>query len=104
MPELTVEQIQEMNDNRRELARTGNTVESAKVREALMRGEYLVIGKSKEPDPIDPPKRNATKLEWQEFAKKVSEIDHDVIDNVTRDDIIQMLKANGLLPMEEEAE
>lgn len=47
---------------------------------------------------VTPPARHGKTSEWRTYAKKVSDIEDEVIDGLGREDLVTMLKANGIIP------
>lgn len=94
---LDKDQRIEMLTKIRELRRTGKPEKAAEIQAALDRNEYFFGSKDAPVEDIKPPSKGAKLEAWVEFAKKHSQIDPEVIDNTSRDDLIKMLKANGLV-------
>lgn len=97
LPSLTLEQEIEMLDLMQELKRTGDPVAAAAIQVAFDEGRYFTGQAKKEVELPDPPNLNAKKEDWFAFAVEVSDIDVDVLEAATRNDIITMLRANGLI-------
>lgn len=56
---------------------------------------------SVDPTKLDMPERagpNATHKAWREFAKKTLEMDHEIIDTLSRDEIVKILESNKVIP------
>ncbi len=102
MPNLTLEQQTEMVEKMRSERGAGRPEIAAQIQKSLDRDEFY-LGKltvvSKAPEP---PTRQAKTDAWAEWAKEVSNIDHEVLDNAKRKDIIGMLEANGILDRQTE--
>ena len=104
MPELTIEERIEMMEGIRYAQKHGRPQDAQKLRQALDAGVFAELTGSieaPEPEPLpDPPPRRGKGsgvTSWLEYAKLVSQIDHEVLENAQKDDIIGMLEANGLL-------
>jgi len=68
------------------------------IQKALDRDEYFLGDVNVEPFVVvDVPKKTATKSKWQEFAKKNSDFDHELIEGITRKDLLSMLLAHGII-------
>lgn len=68
------------------------------IQKALDRDEFLLGDNVDIPVVVvDTPKKTATKSKWQEFAKSNSDFDHELIDGITRKDLIAMLMAHGII-------
>ncbi len=105
MPDLTLEQRIEMNEGIRYANRMGRPQDGSKLRQALEAGVYAELTDSVEaPTPAelpDPPPRGGKGSgikKWLAYAKLVSQIDDEVLENAQKDDIVGMLEANGLIP------
>ena len=105
MPDLTIDERIEMMEGIRFANKHGRPQDAQKLRQALDAGVYAELTDSIEaptPAPIpDPPPRrgkNSGQKHWMVYAKLVSTIDHEVIENAKKGDIIGMLEANGLIP------
>ena len=82
----------------RKLRGTGKVAEAASIQEAFDRDEYFMGNRpAKVEDRPKQPKKTANKEAWVKYAKKVSDIDPDVLDGLTKKDIIGMLRANGII-------
>ena len=104
MAELTLDQRIEMNEGIRYASRHGRPQDASKLRQALEAGVYAELTDSVEaptPKPIpDPPPRGGKGSginKWITYAKLVSQIDDEVLESASKDDIIGMLEANGLI-------
>lgn len=51
-----------------------------------------------------PPRKGpgSSKKAWQEFAKQVSDIEPEIIDNMDQGEVIHMLEVRGVIPREED--
>jgi hypothetical protein len=104
MPELSLEERIEMTEAIRDSHKHGRPQDAQRLRQALDAGVYAeLIGSGEapipEPLPDSPPRRGrgSGTDNWVEYAKLISQIDHEVIETAQKDDIIGMLEANGLL-------
>ena len=93
---LSKEQHIEMLTEIRLLRGTGKPEIAAGIQLALDEGRYF-LGSKVVPIEVQPPSKSATTEAWANFAKEQSEIDHEVIDDQSRNDLIKMLQANGLI-------
>lgn len=96
MSDLSKEQRIEMLTEIRLLRSTGKPEVAADIQLALDEGRYFLGTKTVFVE-TQPPSKNAHTEVWANFAKEHSEIDHEVIDGLTRKDLIKMLQANGLI-------
>ncbi len=88
----------EMLELIRELRGRGEPEKAADVQAALDEDEYFLGGrKLPTVGNVSEPKRSAKREAWIEYAKHVSDIEHEIIDKMQRNDLIAMLKANGLI-------
>ena len=88
-----------MNEQIREYSEKGEPEKAALIRKAMEAGHPYVA-----PEPVgvvtlSQPKLNGSKEAWLGYAKEISDIDHEVLEAATRDDLIVMLRANGLIEM-----
>ena len=104
MPKLSLEERIAMTEQIRESKKHGRPQDAQKLQQALDAGVFAELAGSVEapvPEPLpDPPPRRGKGsgvTSWLEYAKLVSQIDHEVLENAQKDDIIGMLEANGLL-------
>ena len=104
MPELPIEERIEMMEGIRHAKKHGRPQDAQKLQQAFDAGVYAELTDSVEaptPEPIpDPPPRRGKgsgAKNWLAYAKLVSHIDHEVLENAQKDDVIGMLEANGLL-------
>ena len=104
MAELTLDQRIEMNEGIRYANRHGRPQDASKLRQALEAGVYAELTDSIEaptpPELPDPPPRGGKGSgidKWLAYAKLVSQIDDEVLESASKDDIIGMLEANGLI-------
>jgi len=67
--------------------------------ELLYFGDVRPIGGVGAP-PDMPPRvgKGSTRLVWQNFAKQTSDLEHEIIDSMSRDDVIRALEAQGVIP------
>lgn len=72
-------------------------------KELLYFGEIHPTRESDEAPPDMPPRHSvgATKAAWVDFAKRTSDLEHEIIDSMGRNDIIKALEAQGVIPREE---
>lgn len=101
---LTAEQIAEMNQLIREESQNGRPEIAARIRSALDRGEVYEAPGVEVVEPVEQPPLGGPgsgKVAWVEYALSVSDIDEEVLESITKDDIIAMLRANGIIPMPE---
>ena len=95
---MLIEERIEMNELIRHFNLCGEPQNAAPIKEALALDEYYMgEDPEPEPEPVVAPNGNATKAAWLKFAKEVSEVDHEVLDSFSKGDIIQMMKATGIL-------
>ena len=104
MPDLTLEQRIEMNEGIRYANRMGRPQDAGRLRKALDAGVYAELIDSIEaptPELPEAPPRGGKGSgidKWIAYAKLVSQIDDEVLESASKDDIIGMLEANGLIP------
>jgi len=87
----------EMNEAIREYKRKGQPEIAAIIKENLDKGIFAL---SDAPEPVElvpAPKRTAKKVAWQDWAKENTDLDLEVIEAVTRGDLITMLEVNGFI-------
>lgn len=94
---LDTDQRIEMLTKIRELRGTGQPEVAADIQVALDRDEYFLGGRKQPVEILDMPKKSAKREAWERYAKEVSDIDHEIIEGLLRDDLIAMLRANGLI-------
>jgi len=87
----------EMLEKIRELRRTGKPELAEPLQAALDRDEFYMGEEEEEKSEMKVPARTGRKELWIQFATKHSKIDLEVINNSTRNDIIGMLEANGII-------
>ncbi len=88
----------EMIEKIRELRMAGQPELAAPLIEALERDEfYLGEEAEEEAEEVKVPSRGAKKSVWQKFATKHSSFDLELIEDSTRNDLIGMLEANGII-------
>ena len=99
---LSADQISEMTTQIREESEAGRPEIAAQYRGAMARGEWFEPPTTKPKPVLGIPNEygpGSKKDEWAEFAKANSDLDEEVIDSVTKTDLIMMLKATGVIPM-----
>ena len=96
MSDLSKEQHIEMLTEIRSLRGAGKPELAADIQLALNKGKYFLGSKTVFVE-VQPPSKSATTKVWANFAKEHSEIDNEVIDDQSRNDLIKMLQANGLV-------
>ncbi len=94
---LNQKQQVEMVEKMRSERGFGRPEVAAQIRKALDRDEYFLGDSPPEVGIPEQPSRNAKREVWVEFAKVVSVIDHESLEEANRTDIIGMLEANGLV-------
>ncbi len=88
----------EMLTKIRELRGAGQPEKAAEIQEALEGNRYFLGGKHVAgEDQVKTPKKSASKEAWERYAKSVSDIDNEIVESLNRNDLIKMLKANGLI-------
>ncbi len=92
----------EMLEKIRELRMAGQPELAAPLLAALERDEFYLGEEAEEEAEVKVPLRGAKKSEWQEFATKHSSFDLELIKDSTRNDIIGMLEANGIIDRKQE--
>lgn len=97
MKTLTFEQTTELIEKMRSEQAAGRPEVAAQIQKAMDRGEFFLGSPTVEVKVPDAPSRGAKKDAWIEYAKQVSDIDHEVIEDSKRSDIIGMLEANGII-------
>ena len=72
-------------------------------KELLYFGEVRPTGEFSGEVPDMPPRvgKGATISAWADFAKRTSDLEHEIIDSMSRDDIIRALEAQGVIPRAE---
>jgi len=96
---VNVDKRVEMLTEIRRLRSIGQPEVAADLQEALDSDEFRLTAKTVKKlkvDTVKPPSKAAKKEAWIAYAKNVSNIDHEVIEATIRDDLIGMLKANGI--------
>lgn len=94
---LTQDQKVEMHAERRKLHSVGDASGAASITQALL-DERFFMGLKAVPEPeVKQPKPNAKAEAWVRFALEVSDMDPEIINGAKRNDLIKMLKANGLI-------
>ena len=103
MAELTLDQRIEMMEGIRYANRKGRPQDAGKLRKAFDAGVYAELIDSVEaptPEVEEAPPRGgkgSSTDKWIAYAQLVSQIDDEVLESASKDDIIGMLEANGLL-------
>ena len=92
-PEQRIEMVVEM----RRLRQLGIPQEASKIQTALSEDRFFLGGKTPIAEMVVTPKGSASVEAWRRYALRVSEIDPKVIEKLSRNDVIKMLKANGLV-------
>lgn len=101
---LTTEQIAEMRKRLRAESEAGRPEISAGIQAAIDAGEFYEDPEVEEVAEVEQPPISGPgsgKAAWVEYARSISDIDDEVLDSITREDILAMLRANGLVPMPE---
>lgn len=107
----TVEQLEEFGKIKSELYRTGHPTVSLRMELLMEQGvpfdEVLKVNQERyaravkpEVPVVDlppPPTKNATNAKWRAFAKKVSDMEPEVIDSMGRTDIRKILVDKGII-------
>lgn len=97
MSELSQEQRVEMHAEKRRLHGVGDASGAAAIKAALDENRYF-MGLAVVPEPeLTAPKKSAKKEAWVRYALEASNIDPEIVNSVSRADLIQMLKANGII-------
>jgi hypothetical protein len=95
---MELAQKAEMVDEARRLRGKGDPQAANLIMKSLDRDEfYLGLQAVPELEKVEAPSPKAKKAVWVAFAKENSGIDDEIIDSATKNDIIGMLDANGLL-------
>ena len=74
---------------------------------ALLSDGPLKPEKNVDLESIDVPPRNgkgSTKAAWQEFALEVADVEEEVVNRMSRDEIIKMLEVKGIIEDESDEE
>ena len=102
---LSDDQANDLRKKMRAESKAGRPEVAALMRKAAEQQEVYEVPEVEEKPVIEQPPFNGPgsgKQAWVEYAEQVSEIDEEVLDALGRDDIVAMLKSNGLvLPSEE---
>ena len=99
---LTTEQITEMQLQIRAEKRAGRPEVAIHIQNALDRGEPYEVTPVivKDALPVPPTSGPGSgKEKWTEFALEESNMDPEIIEAATKNDLITMLRANGVIPM-----
>ena len=87
----------QMIDKMREFNGKGEPENAAKIHVALDAGIFDLGEPDVIVEAVEVPDVTSSKAKWVEYALKVSNIDPEVIEAQTKKDLINMLRANGLL-------
>lgn len=118
MPDVVDEELlSRMYEAMRRHTREGDPVKAYALQDHITNrtvppGELLYFGEVRPQKflgtelPDMPPRvgKGATELAWRDFAKKVSNLEPEIIDRMTRGDIQNALQAQGVIPAPEEEE
>ncbi len=112
--ELTNDELEEMYAAMRRHTAEGDPVKAFTIQdhisnrtrpapELLYFGEVRPTGEFSGEVPDMPPRAGvgATKPAWADFAKRTSDLEHEIIDGMSRNDIIRALEAQGVIPKAE---
>lgn len=97
---MNFEQQVEMRQEIRKQDIAGRPEVAQKIKKHLDAGVYWMPEAVTPKETPPPPNTNAKKTAWQKWAKDNTDIDHEVIETITRSDLIAMLRANGIIAAE----
>ena len=87
----------QMINKMREFNGKGEPENAAKIQVAMDAGIFDLGEPDVIVEEVEVPDATGSKAKWVEYALKVSNIDPEVIEAQTKKDLINMLRANGLL-------
>ncbi len=104
MPKATQDQRNRMVSKIRELRGKGRPEKAAEIQLALDEEKYF-MGSDMETTPeLVVPKLNASTQAWVDFALEHSDVDPEVLNDVTRNDIITMMRVNGIIDIGDDSD